>query len=69
MAKKKKKLTTWEITKLFLEKDILEGKATQMMFPYHVKLLRPEYQTCGKTFGQNYQNFQKTFKTKRVEHP
>ena len=58
MAKTKKQ-SPWDIAKPFLERDILEGKVTSIMFPRQVKALRQEYQAVGDGFGQNYRNLQK----------
>ena len=52
--------TPWEIAKPFLEKDILEGRIKDHMFPREVKLLRIQYENCGKGFGSNYRRLQKT---------
>ena len=63
--KKARPYTKWEIAKPLLEKDYLERRITDAMLPAQVRLLRPEYEAVGNTFGTNLRRMQKSIRKHR----
>ena len=62
MGKKVGPLTKWEIAKPLLEKDVIERRVTDDTMPREVKVMRPEYEACGKSFGSNLRRLQKAIR-------
>ena len=50
-----------------IEEDYLARVISDDMMPRHVRMLRQEYQDCGKTFGSNMWRLQKSIRSKRSE--